>query len=285
MNKKRIVVFFSLFILLMFVNMPDIHSDATSYDGEGGALLPIQNDDIKMVSERITFIQLDSYNWEVKAQYTFMNSSDKSKVVQVGFPEIFGSFGWWDGYEKTSGINNFEAKVNGNDINFKKEKHGCDNEKKYCFDAVYLFNVNFIPREEVNIEYKYITCASGANDIEDLFINFILVTGALWDEKIGKIELIYHFGKYTSEGNSFPNRMLVCDSSFPLDCYFDSIIDDNEYGCCEPLLHSSGSFWLWNGSAKFSYNISSNPKGMTLYILGDNIEPEGNISIAYDYHR
>ena len=77
----------SVLIAVLFWVSPTFANDAT-FGGAGGALAPLKETRIRMASEDILLEALDNDYWSVTASYVFENTTSKTVVVQLGFPEL-----------------------------------------------------------------------------------------------------------------------------------------------------------------------------------------------------
>ena len=84
---RFLVTFKSVLIAVLFWVGPTFANDAT-FGGAGGALAPLKETRIRMASEDILLEAMDNEYWSVTASYVFENTTSKTVVVQLGFPNL-----------------------------------------------------------------------------------------------------------------------------------------------------------------------------------------------------
>lgn len=171
------------------------NADASYLKEGGGAVIPMNNEDIRLVNETIEVdvvrsnLLADDKKLRVKVVYRFRNESDASKTVLMGFPL---NDDWLTGYIQSPdgghwgkvkcSVHNFVVKVDGKKVNYKTKKgkkpvwptasdaleeladngrtlpmnnEEDDEESSLPFQKYYIWKVSFKPAQERTVVNKY----------------------------------------------------------------------------------------------------------------------------------
>ena len=193
MNLKCLWILTIIFIL--FVPRFSL-ADDSSWEGDGYTVMPLSNNQIQLVSEKIQIVEQPAWKppfsqsfsknmWLIDAELIFKNLGG-STSVQMGFPIESSEEGdfpqdlktWVDGVPVTTTIkkgipNPALAKL--------KPQIG-------PFGEVYAYNVKFKKGQEIKIKHVY--TVGGYADDYDWNVNYILRTGALWKGVIKDIRIV-----------------------------------------------------------------------------------------------
>lgn len=173
-----------IIIILYCINLSA--DDAPLHPVQGGTVQTFYHSDIQLKNEVIDiFLFEDKY--DVTVQYVFINKGKKQKVC-MGFPNQTDS-----AYTRT--ISDFKAYAQEKKMKiFKKFKVGEEKKNEYepkdffeCFDTV------FKKGEEKKVKNVYSQEYITDYDMSFRKAEYILKTGALWKDKIERIDVRIHF--------------------------------------------------------------------------------------------
>ena len=154
----------------------------SEFGGAGADLVPLSEQQVEMRSEDI-LLSADGDDWSIEAKYVFFNTADKPVKVQVGFPEFR--------CESDEGVDcagvafrGLETRVNGELVKHRQGKLGKKHGWAEFLGVVWLFDVNFPPGEQVDVQHRY-RMRSGGNVSGDSFTSYVTRTGRSWKGAIG----------------------------------------------------------------------------------------------------
>lgn len=217
----------TLFLILTFIIISNSSSANTGvFFGTGNQVIPIKNDKIQLVREKVVFkLNVDENNgrygvpfipWvNVTAKFYLKNLSQDSVSLQMGFPFLdLQGFG-----DEKYVLENLNFKVLSNRIEIESEiKEGLI-EKEFdpdgYFKKVFAWQDSFNPKEEkeVIVTYKMLMGVGSANSIFRKFDE--------QGEKFSDIDdlfpaLSYNFGYITKTAYTWAGK--VEEAIFQLDC-------------------------------------------------------------------
>ncbi len=191
--------------LCLFACSASSWANDTAFGGEGGALFPIQNSDVRMVDEHVVLegqvANGSLVAWNVSCTFNFKNESAQAVDLKIGFPfpspEEIAELETTTppGRQKTASlIYDFKAMVKGKEIqtvetqlakpvSTQKDENG---EEWGGYTHAWTFDVHFEPGESIQIVNTYVTGVT--QDVEHvIWPSYVLKTGANWkDAKIGR---------------------------------------------------------------------------------------------------
>ena len=182
----RRVVGLSLALALWPMNAA---ANDAAFAGPAAELIPLKETRIQMRSERIILeIEAGQPRWRALATYRFRNPKRKAITLQLGFPEAHcGPEGECAADDGTR-FHQMQTTVRGKEVELRTGKVAADNDWVPEIGKVWLFDVTFAPREEVEIVHRYEFYAGP--DVFGRSIHYITRTGRLWNGPIGKAEFI-----------------------------------------------------------------------------------------------
>lgn len=153
----------------------------------GNTVIPIQNENVRMIKEIVTFNEDD----EVKAIFTFKNTTTEDISFTMGFPFTKDT----DPLSVPYGAPNsgkFAIRINGKEVQADKKAVSANTKlnigSEYAF--MYTWPISFKPHEEKTVECIYTAswnCSVGPFPYCQYF-TYITKTGALWKDKIGRAD-------------------------------------------------------------------------------------------------
>lgn len=206
---------------------------APMFEMPGSGVMPISNNDVRLVSETIDFYLLDN-SYSVEVNYNFYNEG-KTQDVELGFPTEMEGVNYYD----------FETSVNGQSVKVTRkpgtwsfiEKKGEGNSmvsidqdgKEIPYsgftesfphytvrdswvkggNAFDVFNVTFTGGDTTKVKNSYSIGYEGLGHRGGSFFWYILETGRYWKGKIDEVTVRVHTNNYT------PSRNYL----FPVDQY------------------------------------------------------------------
>lgn len=226
---KRII----FFVALIFLLAPTTFADDASIGGYGATVELLNNEDIRMVSETIDLTEnrkLNSvydvyeYTTKVHVTYNFKNTSDRTVVARMGFPENI-EYSYGDEFK----LHDF------------KVLDGAGNERPVEFvDSLtavtpgrnwYIHEEEFAPGEEKVVQNKYWINNSAYKT--GSWFDYTLETGATWKDTIGELGIVVHL----EDGITLEDVRSVSPAGFMFDLdkneilwhftYFEPTEDDN----------------------------------------------------------
>lgn len=174
------------YIIIILLISVSLYGDDATYEGDGATVLPISNNQIQMLHEKVVCSGYQRMQVEMTATY---KNFGPATIVQMGFP--FTQYLPENG--DTNEIDyfdpNFTTFVNGKSVPVTLKRTKEHPELKHInFPAAYTFQVHFNENEEKTISHTY-SAGGFASSIGDYEFKYILVTGALWKDKINLIEV------------------------------------------------------------------------------------------------
>ncbi|MBS7364814.1 MAG: hypothetical protein KIH03_13505 [Paludibacteraceae bacterium] len=205
---------------------------APMYDMPGGAVMPISNNDIRLVSETIDFYLYED-NYDVEVNYDFYNEG-KAQEIELGFPTVSSDAGYKDfetfvngqsikvvrkpgewSFLKKKGEHNAVCSLdqNGNEIPYSQgigslphytiNKEDGGEEKINGGDAFDVFRVTFKAGDTTKVKNTYNIAYENVGHDGDDFFWYILETGRYWKGKIDKVTVRIHTENYKKSRNYF----------------------------------------------------------------------------------
>ena len=173
---KRII----LTLIMSLVLLSNVWADGVAVELiEGNTVVPVQNDNIRMVSEEVHV----SEDTKIVADFIFENSSEHSVSIKMGYPIAPGSdmkFKVW--------IQGQPAKVDRRQMGGKGELVLKDEVSGFIFD-MFVWNISFQKKErrQVRVEYNGEWGSDPRTYPEQYFV-YIVKTGALWHGNMEKAD-------------------------------------------------------------------------------------------------
>jgi hypothetical protein len=258
-------------------------------EGAGGTLMPQQNDDVRMVSERVVLEEpapraTSSGAWEyapgdwmVRAHYVLENLADRELELTVAFPMHPGEHRYAaESYEdpclehdaappvNTAG---FLVRIDGVEVPHRLEEGEACSEYGSCIGSAYVFTVRFAANARVTLDCEYPQPPSYYVGPEQYpaEVPFILRTGSLWNGPIGAVEIVYRLAAPATD----------------LRLEYVVFADDNSSGDRGPqLAPGQGTVALWSSAASFTYDMSCAAGRTTLTLRAENVEPDGDLVLS-----
>jgi hypothetical protein len=184
-----------IFLLLLGIPNVSVYANGGSFGRLGEVVFPLEDRDIKMVSERIIGNGgQDSH--EVNCEFTFLNLTDELKKIEIGFP-IHGLVSALYENKKSEDITDRDILVivDGKKVSVDL-RAGMSNPKLNlggAYPLVFVFPVEFGPHERKKVKIRYHTWYFSADDDVIATRSFIYVTktGALWSGNIENAEFSF----------------------------------------------------------------------------------------------
>lgn len=181
----KILNIFLIFFAFLFFSHNSCIANDTAYFGKGNTVVPINNNDIQMVSEYITMKYKLGHKglFTVNAKFVFRNTSVNAVTIQMGFPDSYKRYPGDDTKEWT--IKEFTTRIGDKFIPVKhkmvNQSHGNALSGE---EGAYVWSVHFKPGETKEIKNRYVT---GSMVTPPMFkFTYIVKTGARWRGKIEK---------------------------------------------------------------------------------------------------
>lgn len=195
----RLVCAFLLCWILFLGSYNIVMADSSAIAGtDSGTVIPLTNKEIKLVSEKISIEILEQEEAKVSIDYIFKNTSNKDIRVWVGFPELA------EYRSDENRIKHFKAYINNQSIKKVSSFEGDDNWRKdidsnfnnreddHLNSLVWhTYHLNFDAGQETHVKNTYtqsLPGGSGGKGTNTVF-QYILATGALWKDKINKVDI------------------------------------------------------------------------------------------------
>jgi hypothetical protein len=150
---------------------------------EGNTVIPIENTDVRMVSEEVRIAPNDRIDAYVRILFVFENLSDKDIKFRMGFPlqkEADRSFKVSVG-DRPAVVKEGKFVIDEKEI-FKE--YGGNNLNMYYWDITFTAK----EKKEVRVEYDSEWGAGWPNDEVEREFWYITKTGSLWRDTIGKAD-------------------------------------------------------------------------------------------------
>jgi hypothetical protein len=185
---------------------PLAHADDTEIRDNGFNVYPINNDKIRMVSEKVTISRTKSRGTLVECNFIFENTTDEELKIKIGFPTSI----FYPGERHSVSLKHFTSYIDGQEAPVTKREeivkkwnsYRYENGKEVPYEAHakrywYTWDVTFPPHARLNLKNNYRTGLS-ASSIGGSWFEYVLKTGANWQGTIGKavIEAIYEDEDY-----------------------------------------------------------------------------------------
>jgi len=173
-------------ILVGFLFFLPLLADDATYEGDGATVFPISNDQIQMLHEEV--VCNGGYKWVIEMTATYKNFGPAT-TVQMGFP-----FKQQLPEESDNSRNDyfdprFKTFIDGKSIPVTPKRSREHPELKHInYPSAYTFEVHFDENEEKTIRHTY-TAGGFSSSIGDYHFSYILMTGALWKDKIDRIDV------------------------------------------------------------------------------------------------
>lgn len=179
-NKKLLTLIFVSTISL------SAYANDTSVEGIGGSfhVMKQEHNAVSMVSENI-FMDIYPQYYDVKAEFTFKNTLNKSVTVQMGFPEdAYGDINSKHLKDK-SGFLKFKTSVKGRLTRVSKRQVMSANEE--TVSAYWIKEVKFAPMEQLKVIAEY-RSKIGITAMPTIFAEYEF-TGGNWKGKVRESNL------------------------------------------------------------------------------------------------
>lgn len=182
-------------LLVVSLASPAVANDS-SFGGAGGSVVPLKEDRVRMVSEKITLElkptegddEAVSHRWHVDAQYLFENTSQEKVELTVGFPEA--ACGPSDGVvcpeDSSYTMRDLTTKVDGEEVELRVEKaEEVEDSEDWAgnLGRVHMFDVTFEPGERVVVEHEY--RHNPSRSVGGFQLTYLTKTGRSWKGTIG----------------------------------------------------------------------------------------------------
>ncbi len=183
-----------IMLIIYFFGAPSIsYCDDAVYSGDGVNIYPIEETNVRLVSEEIKITQGEGLGWGVDVSINFKNEGP-STTVQMGFP--FDAYSPDDGSieDSDSTSNNtldphFRTFVDGQELKVTRRKASRNPRLTGInFPIVYTFDVFFQPGEMKTIRHTY-SVGGYSDSAGNTKFKYILRTGALWKGTIDTINM------------------------------------------------------------------------------------------------
>lgn len=217
MNKFRLFVA----AILTAVSGSVMADSAPIFGMPGSDVMPISNNDIRLVSETIDFYLLDD-EYMVEVNYNFYNEG-KTQEIEVGFPTV-------SDHNDDDGYRNFHATVNGSTAMVTRKlgkwslgkkkgesvqmvdqdgkeiaKSDCHSNNCFPFEcngnAFDAFKVTFKAGDTTKVMNSYEQNYEALGHSGGSFFWYILETGRYWKGKIDEVIVRVHTNNYTPSRN------------------------------------------------------------------------------------
>jgi hypothetical protein len=186
---KSKLIYFGILIFLLSVSI--VLADDTEFAGEGETVWPIESGDIEMVAETV-LVQPAEIGWDANCIFILKNTGESTEV-QVGFPDVTDE---GPGADLTEGtIKYFRCFVDSKEVQVEHKigiQDSLNPTLKYPFAYVWKMTFNRGQVRAIRNTYNFRGVYRSDGTIE---LNYVLVTGALWKEKIGTADIIFDLGK------------------------------------------------------------------------------------------
>jgi hypothetical protein len=267
-------------------------ADGFTDAGEGGTVFPVQNDDVRMVSERVEF-QFGDGPPRVQAHYDFENLTNKTLHFVMAFPVRGGLAEDLNDPRVDPLGGHFSAFVDGVEVAGRRVKNACDvRSRTPCFDFVYRFDIDFAPHGRRVVDYDYPAGGAGNNTWSVATTTFIFSTGRLWAGTIGDIEVIYRFPPDQSSppgfvGFDLPYVEVEGYSGPDSFCFWDGVQEqwpdfnvgsEEHRDACELTLHSEHDTIFVLGT-RFETTVTCDSETMVVTLQGHDVEPRSDLTL------
>lgn len=192
---------FKILFLLTILSLNVFANDGFYGLGKAGSLIPLKNSYVSMESEIIEIdvylISSGSIAIEYNCTFNFINDSDTSQELQIGFPIDYGYYaGAMEGISIGSNdVNDFSVYIDGKKSPFEWYMQGINKDfndiKQY--DEVYGFNTSLEPNQQKQIINTYSMISSVGAGLGSLKVEYIVLSALTWKRPIQSAEFIINF--------------------------------------------------------------------------------------------
>jgi hypothetical protein len=295
--------------------------------GAGGALLPRNTEDVRIVSERLEFTEstedpteptryVDRWEirqiWHVRADYVLENLTDGKVEAEVGFP-VAGERGEWDygDPEGPSGFGrpivwpfarSFHVRLDGNELEHRQVDNPCPAAEQdgetvadaggppagACYPFLFVFPLALEPRAQVSLTVEYdqrpsLCCgADSYPEYVDMWIGYVLETGALWAGTIGRLDIVYAFAVPPVAGVRVYADL--AGPRMPHEGPWREQDDEGNFVGHSPkeqrIAAPEGVLDLWDPAVRFHYAFACRNGRIVLRLKATDVDPRGNISVG-----
>lgn len=160
-----------------------------AFAGPASDLIPIQKTRIKMKSERIVLeLEPGQRRWRALATYRLVNPKRKPVTLQVGFPEAHCAPDEECASSDGTRFHGLQTTVRGQPVQLKEGKVAVGTDWAPAIGKVWLFDVTFAPREQIEVVHRYEFYASIG--VLGTSVRYNTRAGKLWNGPIGEAEFI-----------------------------------------------------------------------------------------------
>ncbi|MBY0462249.1 MAG: hypothetical protein K2Q34_03605 [Alphaproteobacteria bacterium] len=206
------VILNRIFFFYILLSLEVIFANSGVFSGSGAGIWPIQNDNIRLKSENVTFyvtIPENSGKYgapfipkvKVNAEFNLQNTINETLSLQIGFPFLdFQGFGDEESAVKKM---DFRIKTSGRETPYSIKK-GIKNEKidpRGLFKKIFTWDdrFSFLEEKTVIVSYNMDMSVNGV-DATSLgamglyyYFNYITLTAKTWKGPIDKAEFKFNF--------------------------------------------------------------------------------------------
>ncbi|MBI5489436.1 MAG: hypothetical protein HY905_19035 [Deltaproteobacteria bacterium] len=288
--------------------------------GAGGALLPRRTTDVRIVSERLEFVENAEMAeparewtrwelrlpWHVRADYVMENLTAERVEVEVGFP-VTGDRGEWDyGGEDSVGFGlerdlrrftrSFHVRLEGNDLVHREVSNECTTGQDggtaagLCYPTLFVFTLAIEAHAQASLTVEYdqapALCCDAESYPDDIYVwtDYILETGALWAGTIGRLDIVYRFAVPPPAGVRVYDR--IVGALLPGEGPWHG---ETEEGAvrgwsdrAQKVAAPEGVMDLWEPAVRFHYAFACRDGRIVLRLKATDVEPRGNISLGVE---
>lgn len=180
-------------LVTMLVVSPSRADDAV-FGGQGVNLIPLQETRVRMVSEDVLLEQVKNpdydadehigdatRHWRVEAVYRFENPTDQRLALQMGFPEQRCTDGC---FRRRGAFRDLSTTVRGQPVPQREGKVSLGDRWSRNLGRVFVYDVEFAPRESLEVVHRYTFDASVL--VSGEVVDYVTQTGRLWADPIGR---------------------------------------------------------------------------------------------------
>lgn len=173
----------AVLLAVLALYTPAVQANDASFGGRGSDLIPLQETRVRMVSEDIVLELVPVQDaWQVSATYVFENPTDQPVRLQLGFPEERCPPDR-DCTPYAGAFRDLVTTVRGQEVPQRTgQVRGADEWAEVLGD-VYLYDVEFQPRERLTVVHSYRYDRSSGVDWWGT--RYLTRTGSLWAGPIG----------------------------------------------------------------------------------------------------
>jgi len=193
---KKLLIIIALLILTTFIVVPVAANDA-SMGRNGETVYPMEETDVRMVSEDIYIKYNSGARGHVTCEFVFHNESE-AKTVLMGFPaeeKIYSTITTVDNVR----LHDFTANLNGVPIEVK-EIPGAEMEGDFSkYPSWYVFEVPFDAGQILTMTHEY-NVSFTQYSMGQASVGYILETGSTWVDKIGHTKVTFDLSEINPWG-------------------------------------------------------------------------------------